>query len=111
MCAPLRLSDLRPAQTQTDTATVNGKVFKTVYNAAQHQFTTTTPLNRSTVVTTDAQSRPLALQTAGILPVNYAYAARGRLASVSQGSGAAVQSLSYTYNPEGYVDSVTDALD
>ena len=111
MCAPLRLSDLRPAQTQTDTATVNGKVFKTVYNAAQHQFTTTTPLNRSTVVTTDAQSRPLALQTAGILPVNYAYDARGRLASVSQGDGAATQSVSNAYNSEGYVDTVTDALD
>jgi len=104
-------NDLLSLVTQTDTATVNGKVFKTVYNAAQHQFTTTTPLNRSTVVTTDAKNRPLTLQTAGILPVNYAYDARGRLASVSQGSGAAVQSLSYTYNPEGYVDSVTDALD
>ncbi|OGT12641.1 MAG: hypothetical protein A3F73_08960, partial [Gallionellales bacterium RIFCSPLOWO2_12_FULL_59_22] len=104
-------SDLMSLVTQTDTTTVNGKVFKTVYNAAQHQFTATTPLNRSTVVTTDAQSRPLALQTAGILPVNYAYDARGRLASVSQGDGAATQSVSYAYNSEGYVDSVTDAHD
>lgn len=137
MCAPLKLSDLLPEAlmlpdssmtatrqatlsnpndllslvTQTDTTTINGKVFKTAYNAAQRQFTTTTPLNRSMVVTIDAQSRALTVQQAGILPVSYTYDARGRLASVSQGSGAAMQSLTYAYNPEGHVDSVTDALD
>jgi len=62
MCAPLKLSGLRPAPTQTD-----------------------------------AQSRPLTAQITGILPVTYTYDARGRLASVSQGSGAATQSVSYAY--------------
>ena len=103
-------NDLLSLVTQTDTTTVNGNVFNTVYNAAQRQFTTTTPLNRSTVVTTDAQTRPLTLQLTGILPINYAYDTRGRLSTISQGSGAAIHSLTYVYNSQGYVDSVTDAL-
>ena len=58
----------------------------------------------------DAQCRPLTVQAAGIAPVNYGYDNRGRLTAISQGSGAGAHTVRYAYNADGYVESVTDAL-
>jgi RHS repeat-associated protein len=92
------------------TSTVNGKVFKTEYDALKRQYTMTSPLNRKSTITTDAQGRPLARKSANLFEIRYKYDERGRLVGVSQGEGDAERSSSTVYNAEGLVESDTNAM-
>jgi RHS repeat-associated protein len=94
----------------TDINTINGKVFTTSYDAISRTSTHSSPMGRVSAVTTDAQGRPLLRQTAGILPINYGYDARGRLTSILQGAGADTRSISYTYSGDGLLDTLTDPI-
>jgi RHS repeat-associated protein len=47
-------------------------------------------------------------QITGLEPVNYGYDSRGRLTTVTQGSGAVSRSASVLYNAQGYIDRFTD---
>ncbi|QLI81205.1 hypothetical protein HZU75_06485 [Chitinibacter fontanus] len=97
-------------QSETNTSTINGKTFTSVFDAIQKRVSITSAANRITVTQLDAQGRPLSVQLAGILPLNYQYDARGRLAKVSQGVGDAERGVRYTYNATGEVDTITDAI-
>ncbi|MFZ5503508.1 MAG: RHS repeat-associated core domain-containing protein, partial [Pseudomonadota bacterium] len=66
-------------------------------------------VGRQTQIVTDAQSRPTVTQIPGIDAVNYAYDARGRLSSVTQGTGAATRAIAYTWGADGFVERITDA--
>ncbi|GAA5787216.1 hypothetical protein YWS52_35430 [Chitiniphilus shinanonensis] len=103
-------ANLFSLQSQTDTFTVNGKTFSTVYQAAERSYTSTSPLLRQSTVKVDTQGRPLQLTQPGLLPVDYAYDAKGRLSTLSQGSGDGTRTTRYAYNALGELESVTDAL-
>ncbi|MBI5783125.1 MAG: hypothetical protein HZA69_05245, partial [Gammaproteobacteria bacterium] len=103
-------NDLLSLVTQTDTVTLNGKTWQTVFTAAAKQFATTSPVGRQTLTTVDAQGRPTQAQVTGLLPVSLAYDTRGRPNTIAQGSGAEARQTSFAYNPQGYVGSITDAL-
>ncbi|GLS04988.1 hypothetical protein GCM10007860_21370 [Chitiniphilus shinanonensis] len=103
-------ANLFSLQSQTDTFTVNGKAFRTVYQAAERSYTSTSPLLRQSTVKVDTQGRPLQLTQPGLLPVDYAYDAKGRLSTLSQGSGDGTRTTRYAYNALGELESVTDAL-
>ncbi|MFZ5503509.1 MAG: RHS repeat-associated core domain-containing protein [Pseudomonadota bacterium] len=62
-----------------------------------------------TALRTDVQSRPVFSQVPNIDALNYGYDPRGRLATVTQGSGADRRSLAYTYGADGFVERITDA--
>ncbi|MFZ5723956.1 MAG: RHS repeat-associated core domain-containing protein [Pseudomonadota bacterium] len=94
---------------ETTTTTVNGRAFVSTYAAATRQYTFTSSLNRSTTLRTDIQGRPVFTQIPGIEATNYGYDARGRLSTVTQGTGADLRSLTYTYGADGFVDTITDA--
>lgn len=51
--------------------------------------------------------RQLCLQVAGLTTVNYAYDTRGRLAGITQGSGATQRSLICSYGADGFVQGIT----
>ncbi|WP_375591828.1 carbohydrate-binding protein [Chitiniphilus eburneus] len=97
-------------QSQTDTLTINGKSLTSVYQAAARSYTSTSPAGRQSTVYVDAQGRPLQLAQPGLLPVDRAYDAKGRLTTISQGSGDAARTTHYAYNTLGELESVTDAL-
>jgi RHS repeat-associated protein len=46
----------------------------------------------------------------GLNPVDFTYDARGRLTTVTQGIGSGARASSLTYNPEGYLETLTDPL-
>ncbi len=104
---PLNLLSL---VTQTDTVTVNGKTATVVYDAALKQTTVNSPLNRKVLITNDDMGRVLQAQVANLEPINYAYDTRGRLSSVTQGSGVSARNFSYVYGANGMLESVTDVL-
>lgn len=97
-------------QSQTNKMTLNGKTFTSVYDATLKQHTFSSPLNRQGVVKTDTQGRVIQQQVTGIEAVNYGYDARGRLISLAQGSGATARNATLSYNPQGYLASITDPL-
>lgn len=94
----------------TDTVNINGRMGTTVFDAAARTFTTTTPQSRIMTATIDAQSRVTQATLPGIEPVNHNYDLRGRLNLTNQGSGVSQRTTQYGYNPQGFLDTVTDAL-
>jgi RHS repeat-associated protein len=101
---PLSLTKL------TDTVTLNGRTQTTVYDAASKTFTATSAAARQTKAVIDSLGRITQSQTTGLLPVNTSYDPQGRPSLITQGSGADERLVSFAYNPQGYLDSVTDPL-
>ncbi len=94
----------------TDKLTVNGRNSTSVYTAATRTSTTTSAASRKTTTVLDALGRPTRTQTAGLEPVAYAYDARGRLETITQGSDGDARTVTFGYDAAGYLASITDAL-
>ncbi|MCC6556373.1 MAG: hypothetical protein IT372_25720 [Polyangiaceae bacterium] len=99
-------SDAMSFTTITDTTTVNGLSFLEVFAKAPRTITRTTPLGRQVVTTLDAKVRVGQIAVPGVLPVQLAYDAHGRLETVTQGT----RTLTRAYGPDGFLDSITDPL-
>jgi len=97
--------------TLTDSVTLNGHTHTTVYDAASKTFTATSPEARQTQAIIDSQGRVTQTQVTGLLPVSHTYDPQGRPDTIAQGSGADKRLFSFAYNPQGYLDSVTDPLE
>lgn len=96
--------------TQTDTLTLNGRTSAVAYAAATAIATTTTAAGREVYEQIDPLGRLVATQVAGLEAVGLGYDARGRLASVVQGTGAAQRTTIYGYDAAGNLASVIDPL-
>ncbi len=101
---PLSLTSL------TETSAINGRTTTTVYTQANKTSVATSPAGRTTTVTIDTLGRPVFGQVAGINAANMTYDARGRLATITRGSGASERTVTFGYNAAGFVSTVTDAL-
>ncbi|MGH8849532.1 MAG: Ig-like domain-containing protein, partial [Casimicrobiaceae bacterium] len=96
--------------TLTGTRTVNGRTTATTYTASTKTFTTTTPAGRTSALTVDSLGRLVSTQRPGINPVNFTYDSRGRIATMTQGTGLDVRTATFTYDSDGFVQSVTDPV-
>lgn len=94
----------------TETFTVNGRNYTRAYNAASRKYTITTPQGRLRTVTIDAKGRVVEGKYANLEPVSYTYDSRGRVATMTIGSGVAGRTTSFSYNNDGYLTTVTDPL-
>lgn len=98
---------------QTDTVTVNGKTTRTVYTAGTRTYTTTSAQNRVSTVQVDAKGKPILSQVTGLEAAVNTYDTRGRLATVTVGTGADARTTAFTYHATGpqagWLASVTDA--
>ena len=94
---------------ETTTVAINGRSFTSVFDAATRQYTGTSAESRTSTTRIDLQGRPTFAQVSGVEALNYGYDARGRLQTVTQGTGADTRSLTYTYGPDGFVQRITDA--
>ncbi len=92
--------------TITDSVTVNGRTALSLYSRAGNQITTTSPEGRQGVTRFDVFGRVIGVQAPGIIEGTSGYDTRGRLQTVTQGS----RTTTYSYNPEGYVQKITDPL-
>ena len=73
-------------------------------------ITTTTPAGRQTTMTLDDDDQLASVQVGNLAPVDFAYDGRGRLLTVTRTDGIDTRTATITYNVEGFVDTVTDAL-
>ncbi len=92
--------------TQSDTVTVNGRTYTSVFSAAQRAFVNTTPMGRSSTVGLDTLERIHSTQINGLASTVFGYDSRGRLASATQSN----RQLSLGYDLNGFLSSVTDRL-
>jgi RHS repeat-associated protein len=92
--------------TLTDSVTVNGRTFQTKYTAATRELESRSPKGRITTTTLDDEGRVTRMEMPGVLPVEYAYDAEGRLQSITQGN----RTISYAYHPDGYLATMADPL-
>ncbi len=96
--------------TQTDTIKLNGRTYTSAYDATLRQFTDRSPTGRQTVTLLDSQGRVVQKQVPGLEPMTFTYDIQGRLSTMSQGSGGAARTSTFTYNPEGFLEAITDPL-
>src|SRR5205823_7616422 len=59
---------------------------------------------------TDVQGRPTTMPVPGMAAVTMTYDDRGRLQTLSQGTGADARTTSYVYGPNGFIQSVVDPI-
>jgi RHS repeat-associated protein len=93
-----------------ETTTVNGRAYKSNFDKASLTYTSTTPAGRTTTTQVNAHNRPLQTSVPSLYPVTYSYDSRGRPTSIQQGPAAAPRVSQISYNAQGYVDTLTDAL-
>ena len=98
-------ADLLSVQSQTETATVNGRTATTVFDAASRTFTATSPAARVSTTSIDAQGRVTRTQVGTLTPVDFAYDPQGRLTTITQGT----RTSSIAYDGSGRPASLTDA--
>jgi RHS repeat-associated protein len=91
---------------QTDTETVNGRKYSSVFTASSRTYVDTTPVGRKTTTTLDALERVSSTQLGALLPINYAYDSQGRLSTLIQGT----RTTTLAYDSNGFLASITDPL-
>ncbi len=87
-------------------ATVNGRSSSVTYDPATQQVTGRSPSGAESVTKIDSGRRPLEFALPGMTPVTFAYDADGRVVKRKQGT----REYTYTYNAQGFNDTMTDAL-
>jgi RHS repeat-associated protein len=91
---------------QIDTETINGLKYTSVYTGSTRTFVARTPVGRQATQALDSLERLTSLQVGALLPVALSYDSRGRLSTLTH--GPRVTSLSY--DPNGFLQGVTDPL-
>jgi RHS repeat-associated protein len=102
--------DLMSLISQTDTMTINGRVYISTYDAASQTTTMTSPEGRQITEQIDAQGKLLQKQTAALYPLKMAYDADGRLLTATEGIGAETRTINASYNSQGYLSNFSDSL-
>ncbi|HUU01400.1 MAG TPA: RHS repeat-associated core domain-containing protein [Myxococcota bacterium] len=101
-------------QAMSETNSINGRAYTKTYDAAQKLSTSESPEGRKRYTWLDAKGRVAAHQVEGLAPVSFGYDARGRLESMTDGSGPDARVYQHTYYPdgpqEGYLWTITDPL-
>ena len=95
---------------QTDTTSVNGQTYNSVFTTATKTFAFTSPIGRQGASTIDAQGRITQAQFGGLNASNYVYDSRGRLSTATFGAGAETRAYNLSYNSAGFLSSITDPL-
>ncbi|MCI0536987.1 MAG: hypothetical protein L0Z50_17365 [Verrucomicrobiales bacterium] len=94
--------------TQTDT--VNGRTGLSTYTAATRTIVNETPQGRKETYSLDPLGRFAGAQLGNLHAVNMEYDDRARLASLSVGSGLDARTFLFSYNAQGFLETVTDPI-
>jgi RHS repeat-associated protein len=91
---------------QTDTDTVNGRTYTSVFTASTNTYVDTTPAGRQTTQVLDSLERPSSVQIGTLQPLTFSYDSQGHLATITQGT----RTTSLTYDGNGFLAGLTDPL-
>ncbi len=102
----LDLGDPKNVVRVTDMVTVDNRTTTSTVDFINRTTTVTTPMGRQSSATSDTFGRLIESRLPGVLPSVSSYDEKGQLKKVTQGDRA----VTYSYNSQGLVASVTDAL-
>ena len=91
---------------ETTTVVLDGQPYTSVYDASARTITSTSPEGRVTTATLDSRGRVVSTQAAGVAAITYSYNARGRLATITQGS----QTTTFGYDLQGNLATATNPI-
>ncbi len=94
----------------TDQLSINGRLSSSIYNAATRVFTNTSAAGRQSTRTIDTLGRTTQIQVNGLLPVINSYEQKGRLETITVGTGADKRLMTFGYNPAGFLSMIADPL-
>ena len=83
--------------TQTDSETINGRTYTSVFTGATRTFVDTTPVGRQTTTVLDGMERVSSVQPPAGTLTSFTYDSRGRLGSATQGP----RQTTYSYDTNG----------
>jgi len=92
--------------TETNTLSINGRTYSSVFTTSNKTYVDTTPVKRKTTTILDSLERVSSTQLGALLPVQFAYDSKGRLATITQGT----RSTTLGYDANGFLSSITDPL-
>jgi RHS repeat-associated protein len=92
--------------TQTDSQTVNGRTYTSLFTGATKTYVNTSPANRTATTVFDSLERVSSMQLGALLPAVFAYDSRGRLSTITQGTRV----TTLAYDPNGFLASVSDPM-
>ena len=92
--------------TQTDTTTVNGHTYTSVFTGSNRSYTDTSPVGRVASTALDSKERLSSVAVSGLTPTSFTYNSHGLLSAVAQGA----RKTTYAYDSKGRLTSVTDPL-
>ncbi len=96
--------------TQIDTLTINNRPLTSTFDKNQLKVTNLSPEGRQTENAIDSQGRITKEIVPGFEDRNFTYDASGRLASISQGTGADERLTTFTYNLDGFLESINEPM-
>jgi len=102
--------DLLSHTSLTHSTSINGRTTVNHYNSAARSWTVTSPAGRIASTTLDAKGHVVQSQISGIEPIDYGYDLRGRLDTITQGSGLELRQSLLSYDSAGFLGSITDSL-
>jgi RHS repeat-associated protein len=97
-------------KTLTHQATVNERTSTSVYDATNKTVTTTSAAGRQSLTYFDDKGKIIKQEIAGLAAVNYRYDGRGRLETITAGTGKEARITTFQYDSNGYVANISDAL-
>lgn len=97
-------------KTLAESLTLNGRRFISSFDATKKELVQTSPAGRQTITALDSYGRVVKGEVPGLLPVNFVYDDKGRLSSVSQGTGNESRLIGLSYDAEGRLAAATDPL-
>lgn len=89
---------------------VNGRHYRRVFDPSTLSFTSTSPELRESVSIIDAKGKITAKTVAGIESMYFNYDLRGRIDTITQGTGTQLRQSLLSYDIDGYLDTITDPL-
>ena len=95
---------------QTDTRTINGRITTNTFTAATRTYVASSPLGRQSTTVIDGQGRPTQERFGNFNTIFRTYDTRGRLSSLTAGTGAESRNSTFSYNPAGFLSLSTDPL-
>ncbi len=91
---------------QTDTTTLNGRTYTSVFTTADRTLVKTTPVLRTTTTVLDSLERVISTQLGTLTPAKFSYDSKGRLSTIKQGA----RTTTLAYDSNGFLASREDPL-
>jgi len=91
---------------ESETETINGRTYTSAFTTSNETYVKTTPAGRRLTIELDGQEIIAATQVGDLLPTEFTYDSRGRMASMSQGT----RSITFDYDTAGFLARVVDPL-